>query len=52
MSCHLIAGRFEVVKEVDTMWIRDLKSDAPAFHCSVDEVEAALQRLAGRYSCR
>lgn len=49
MSSHLIAGRFELVKEVNTVWMRDLRCDAPAFSCSVEEVEAALQLLAEKY---
>lgn len=52
MSFHLIAGRFEVAKEIDTVWIRDLKGELATFSCSVDDVESALRTLAERYSCR
>lgn len=41
---HLIAGRFEIVKEVETVWIRDL-STGEAMQCHVDYVIAAVDEL-------
>lgn len=44
MSNHLIAGCFEVVKEIDTVWIRNLRT-GEAMQCHVDEVTAAIDEL-------